>query len=281
MMSFLLLVLTAAVAHALQPLQGYHEAAGIPLAARIQAEEQAVANSRIIGGIQVNAGAHPYLGGLIISLVDGRSSICGSSMLSNTKAVTAAHCWWDGRTQARQFTVVYGSDRLFSGGTRVVTSNVELHEGFNPVTYSNDIAMITHPAVQYTEYIGPVQLPTGTSQYVDTWAVAVGYGRSSKDLMVSEAMDKRQVTLHVISNANCRLTWGANLVLNGVLCTSSVSGMSVCAGDAGGPLVAGSGTARTLIGIVSFGADAGCSLGFPAAHTRVTHYVTWINARID
>lgn len=67
------------------------------------------------------------------------------------------------------------------------------------------------------------------------------------DLMVSEAMDKRQVTLHVISNANCRLTWGANLVLNGVLCTSSVSGMSVCAGDAGGPLVAGSGTARTLV----------------------------------
>lgn len=31
------------------------------------------------------------------------------------------------------------------------------------------------------------------------------------------------------------------------------------------------------VGVTSFGADAGCSAGFPAAYARVTSYVSWIN----
>ncbi|XP_063828926.1 collagenase-like [Ostrinia nubilalis] len=269
-----------ATASAPQPLQGYHEAAGVPLAARVRQHELALASGRIIGGVPVNVGAHPYLGGLIITLVDGRTSICGASLLRPRKALTAAHCWWDGRAQARLFTVVYGSERLFVGGTRVSTSDVEIHASFNPVTYANDIAIITHPYVEYTAYIQPIQPASGSLTYADTWATAVGYGRSSNEVMSVENSDKRQVMLHVMTNANCRLTWATVMIGNGVLCTSSAGGMSVCAGDSGGPLVIGAGADRTLIGIVSFGADAGCSFGFPAAHTRVTAYSAWIDARL-
>lgn len=60
-------------------------------------------------------------------------------------------------------------------------------------------------------------------------------------------MDKRQVMLQVISNLSCRNVWAAALVNNGVLCTASAGGMSVCGGDSGGPLVTGSGTSRTLV----------------------------------
>lgn len=88
--------------------------------------------------------------GIVISLTDGGTSVCGSSMLSNTRAVTAAHCWFDGLSQARHFTLVFGSARLFSGGTRISTSRVEVHAGYRPFTLTNDIAIISFPHVEYT-----------------------------------------------------------------------------------------------------------------------------------
>lgn len=35
------------------------------------------------------------------------------------------------------------------------------------------------------------------------------------------------------------------------------------------------------MGIVSFGAADGCTLGYPAGFTRVTSYLNWINERKD
>ena len=86
----------------------------------------------------------------MITLTSGGTSVCGSSMLSNTRALTAAHCWWDGRNQARQFTLVFGSARLFSGGTRVATSSVQTHSSYNPNTLTNDVAMISFSSVPYS-----------------------------------------------------------------------------------------------------------------------------------
>ncbi|XP_026325337.1 serine protease SP24D-like [Hyposmocoma kahamanoa] len=106
----------------------YHETIGIEEAARIKAAEEATdfTGVRIVGGSNANLGQYPHMGGLVITLTNGATSVCGSSMLRNNRAVTAAHCWWDGRNQARQFTVVYGSVTLFSGGTRVNTNTVSL-----------------------------------------------------------------------------------------------------------------------------------------------------------
>ncbi|XP_028170406.1 collagenase-like [Ostrinia furnacalis] len=278
--SFLLLTACAAALAGRAPQAYYHEAEGIPAMARIHAQEQALRDSRISLGIQVPRGTHPYMAGLVIHLVDGRTSMCGAAMLSHTRAATAAHCWWDGRAQARHFTVVYGADSLTVGGLRLLTSDVEMHASFNPLTYANDIAIITHPYVEYNDYINRILVPTGTLQYVDTWAVAVGFGRTTNDPTIAQSFDKRQVMLQVIANLTCRNVWAASLVGNGVLCTSSAGGMSVCAGDSGGPLVIGAGADRTLIGIASFGTDAACGLGFPAGFTRVTSYSAWINARI-
>ena len=48
-------------------------------------------------------------------------------------------------------------------------------------------------------------------------------------------------------------------------------------GDSGGPLVYQESDGRyTEVGIVSFGADAGCTLGYPAVFTRVTSCLDWI-----
>lgn len=51
-------------------------------------------------------------------------------------------------------------------------------------------------------------------------------------------------------------------------------------GDSGGPLTVVVGGTITQIGIVSFGAAAGCHLGHPAAFARVTSFLDWINANM-
>lgn len=77
-------------------------------------------------------------------------------MLSNTRAVTAAHCWFDGRSQARSFTLVFGSHLLFSGGVRVATTNVQMHANYNHVSLHNDIAIVIFNWVGYTsQYLVP------------------------------------------------------------------------------------------------------------------------------
>jgi secreted trypsin-like serine protease len=51
---------------------------------------------------------------------------------------------------------------------------------------------------------------------------------------------------------------------------------SVLQGDSGSPLVFLLNGVYNQVGIVSFGAAAGCQRGYPVAFTRVTSYLNWI-----
>lgn len=65
--------------------------------------------------------------------------------MTANKVITAAHCWFDGEYQAYVFEVILGSVTLFTGGTRIETSNVVMHPNWNPALVRNDVAMITLP----------------------------------------------------------------------------------------------------------------------------------------
>lgn len=71
--------------------------------------------------------------------------MCGASLLSANRLVTAAHCWFDGRNQGWQVVVVLGTNQLFSGGTRITTTNVIMHPQYNANNINNDVAMIRLP----------------------------------------------------------------------------------------------------------------------------------------
>lgn len=80
---------------------------------------------------------------LIIDLKDiSGNAVCGASLLSSNRLVTAAHCWFDGTNQAWRYTVVLGSVLLFTGGVRVETRDVVTHPEWNPSYIQNDVAVI-------------------------------------------------------------------------------------------------------------------------------------------
>lgn len=47
-------------------------------------------------------------------------------------------------------------------------------------------------------------------------------------------------------------------------------------GDSGGPLTVIRKEENVLIGVVSFGALAGCELGYPSGYARTTYFMPWI-----
>lgn len=79
----------------------------------------------------------------IVGLTNGYS-VCGASLLSANRLVTAAHCWFDGQRQAWRVTAILGTKQFFSGGTRIVSTDVVMHPQYT-ANIINDIAMIRLP----------------------------------------------------------------------------------------------------------------------------------------
>ncbi|CAG9564996.1 unnamed protein product [Danaus chrysippus] len=235
---------------------------GVYEAARIkQAEESAdFDGSRITGG--------KLRAGLVIALVDGRQSVCGASLISNTRLVTAAHCWVTTTAQARQFTVVLGSIQLYSGGTRINTSNVRLHPSYNMWNLANDIAVIIINSIT----LGTLGLASGSNQYVGSWATASGFGRYADGSGVSTSL--RHVNLQVISNDVCRRTYGSIILASNILCRYSQRTQYLWRRLWRYPLA----ISNTLIGVTSFGHRSGCTRGHPAGFARVTSFNSWIRS---
>ncbi|XP_061379180.1 collagenase-like [Danaus plexippus] len=284
-MNFLLVtvVLILAVSAEESIRNDYHETVGIPMAARIREAEAALDfdGSRISGGQVAALGTFPYFAGLLIMLLNGRQSVCGSTIVSRTKLVTAAHCWRTDRHFAHHFVVVMGSVRLFSGGVRQNTNRVEMHADYNSINLNYDIAIITliNP-VTFNNNIGSINIASGSNNFNGVWASAVGFGMTSDSASIGTNQVLSHVNMQVIANNVCAQVYGSNVVIDSTLCVATTGGKSTCGGDSGGPLTVGTGNNRQLIGVTSFSHINGCTRGHPAGFVRVTALASWINARI-
>ncbi|CAH2982281.1 unnamed protein product [Chilo suppressalis] len=226
---------------------GYHETVGIPKAKSLLRSERL----RIVGGGPVpSVTAYPYQAGLVTLLTTGQTSICGGSIISNTRILTAAHCWWDGYSQAKQFTVVLGSLTIFSGGTRVVSSDVIVHPNWNTNTVTNDIAIVKISAVQFNTQ---TSFPPSTSLHHNT--------------------------VTILTNRVCQQSFDIT-IQSTHMCTSGHGKVGTCDGDSGGPITVLRNNIRMQVGVVSFGLADGCQSGIPSVFTRVTSFLSWINANL-
>ncbi|XP_013144195.1 PREDICTED: collagenase-like [Papilio polytes] len=252
----------------------YHERIGIPRAEALRQAELAADfdGTRIISGSPAALGAYPYMAGQIMRMQSGRTSVGGGTLISNTRVLTAAHNLFDGRDRAREVTIVLGSVRLYSGGTRITSSRMEMHSNYNINNLQNDIAIITINWVNYSNTIRNIGLASGSNTYAGVWAWAAGFGKTSDTSMSSP--DLMHVRVQVITNDVCRNAFGANFVVASTLCISGATG-NICTGDSGGPLVAN----NLLIGVTSFGTGS-CQARRPSGFARVSSFNSWIRARM-
>nr|ACR15969.2 serine protease 17 [Mamestra configurata] len=264
-----------------QTAYGYLKNVGIPEGERIKAAEEKFLSSRIVGGVPAGQGQYPYQAGLLLSIIghDG-TGVCGGSLISASRVVTAAHCWNDGVHQVWRVTVVLGSTTLFSGGTRLDSSVIAMHPNWTPALIRNDVGVIYLPhAVQLSGNIAPIALPTGSSEFVGTSAIASGYGLTSSGGSISANQFLSHVRLNVIANSACSFAFPF-VVQPSNLCTSGVGGVGTCSGDSGGPLVATQNGRNVLIGVTSFGSAFGCQINLPSVFARVTSYVSFFNQHL-
>ncbi|XP_068622673.1 chymotrypsin-1-like [Battus philenor] len=264
-----------------EPKFRYHESVGVPRALALRISE---VKSRIVGGSPADAqSSFPYQVGIIATLTTGWTSVCGGSLVSRNRILTAAHCWWDGQSQARKFTIVLGSLKIFSGGTRIDTTDVVIHPSWNTLDITHDIAIVKIPAVNFNNNIQPVQLPALSDvnqMFSGMTAIASGYGKiSDAQTSFPTTSSLHRVSLTIITNAHCQKSFDVS-IHGSHLCTAGDRGVGTCDGDSGGPLTVVWKNSRTLVGIVSFGLGNGCEKGLPSVYTRVTAFLTWINANM-
>ncbi|XP_037971890.2 LOW QUALITY PROTEIN: collagenase [Plutella xylostella] len=259
----------------------YHERVGIPRARSIKLSE--ATSPRIVGGAQAALGTFYYQAGLLISLTRGGQSICGGSLLSTTRVLTAAHCWWDGQNQGKAMTVVLGSLKVFSGGTRVLATSVVVHPTWNPQDITHDVAMVKFPAITYTNNIKAIPLPSAAeaaSDFAGLTGTASGYGKTKDGQSVTPSTATLYYKdLSIISNSVCQKRF--DFPLHGShLCTDGAKGVGTCDGDSGGPLTVTRSASRVLVGVASFGLGSGCQRGDPSVYSRVTAFLPWIRANL-
>ncbi|KAL0829188.1 hypothetical protein ABMA28_004025 [Loxostege sticticalis] len=294
-MKLLVLVLAvAAIAHGEENPAATTTAFGylknsVALAEKIKKREEAfLSNSRIVGGLPAAPGQYPYQAGLLIDIIglEDRQGVCGGSLISANRVITAAHCWTDGRSQAWRFTVILGTTLLYSGGHRQLSSTVVMHPNWFPTLVRNDVAVI-HLAsnVPLSNLIAPIALPSGAELQEDfsgETAIASGFGLTSDGGSIQPDQFLSHVSLRVINNRRCRLLFP--LVLHETnICTSGIGGLSgvgTCQGDSGGPLAVTRNNRPLLIGVTSFGSALGCQINFPAAYARVTSFIDFFNANL-
>ncbi|KAJ8670479.1 hypothetical protein QAD02_001738 [Eretmocerus hayati] len=231
---------------------------------------------RIVGGHPTRPGEWPWIAGLFNA---GRH-ICGGSLIDDRHILTAAHCVaqmssWD----VARLTVRLGDHDI---RTPLETKHIERrvlrvvrHRGFDIRTLYNDVAILTlNEPVEFSEYIRPVCLPSGSSLYSGKTATVIGWGSLRENGPAPAQL--QEVSIPIWSNAGCKQRYGSAApggIVESFLCAGEDNKDS-CSGDSGGPLMVNDGR-WTQVGIVSWG--IGCSRHqYPGVYTRVTHFLPWI-----
>nr|XP_015835202.1 PREDICTED: serine protease H115 isoform X1 [Tribolium castaneum] len=229
---------------------------------------------RIIGGSDAKAGEFPFTAAIYIHTSSGQY-FCAGALLSREWILTGAQCV-DG---ALQFTIVLGSNNLQDSNdpnrVKVATEEYYLYPKYDAFTLQHDIALIKlRLPIEYSDYIQPILLPT--AELVDySVVVALGWGQTS-DEDAGNVSDLHRVSITVLSNQECRNTYGTQIIEE-MVCAEGNYNQGTCHGDSGGPLIQYVyGQSATHVGVSSFFSGNGCESTDPSGFTRTFPYVEWI-----
>merc|ERR1711872_590590 len=229
---------------------------------------------KIVGGFEAEEHEWPW----IVALFIDDMWFCGGALISDEFVLTAAHCAED----ASRFDILAGAHnvRADSEPDRVEISSYNgwTHPQWDSNDLSNDLALIRLPEkITFNDYIRPACLPTPDLTADPGFLVTpIGWGRPSDSASGISPVLRMVQDLPLITNKECNDVYG--IVGDGVVCMDTSGGKGTCNGDSGGPLGYYDESRERWIevGIVSFGASAGCEVGYPSGFTRTHYYLDWI-----
>ena len=225
-------------------------------------------DGRIVGGKEVSIETVPYQ----VSLQQNNRHVCGGSIISINKILTAGHC---SEYPASSYVVRAGSSIWNQGGSVHKVVDLVLHSLYdNSPDYVpvNDIALMqVYPSFKLDNSRKIIPLFTGNVP-ADSAGTVSGWGST-----VLRILNLRAVTVPMITKNECRRAYQRYLDLPpGQVCAVSENGgKDACQGDSGGPLVING----RLAGIVSWG--IGCAeKNHPGVYTEVAYHLSWIRRYI-
>lgn len=228
-------------------------------------------NGRIVGGILAPSNSVPW----IISLQVYGHHICGGSIISSKRILTAAHCTDD--VPAFILFIRAGSLNYTTGGQLINVKSVTQHNEFNSTTLTNDIAIIKLAAqlILSSPSVRAIKLPKqDASIRSKSLASVAGWGFTSENSgNVSTVL--RSVQVPIVDQRQCN-KWYDGAIDAGMVCAGEKDGeKDSCTYDSGGPLTLN----NRLIGVVSWG--AGCARPEkPGVYTRVAHFRDWVDSNV-
>ncbi|XP_037811509.1 trypsin alpha-4-like [Lucilia sericata] len=209
----------------------------------------------IVGGAATTISSFPWQ----ISLQRSGSHSCGGSIYNNQIIVTAAHCLQSVSTTVLK--VRAGSSFWNSGGVLLSVNEFKNHEGYDPETMINDIAVIRlSSSLTMSSTIKPIALASSAPAN-GAAATVSGWGTTASG-SASLPTELRYVEVKILSRTQCASsTYGyGSDIKTSMICAYTV-GKDSCQGDSGGPLVSGGvlvGVVETLCGfITNLGSDFG------------------------
>jgi secreted trypsin-like serine protease len=247
----------------------------------------AQADRRIVGGWADSTVQHPWVVAVAsrAQFGDARSGqFCGGTLVSPTKVVTAAHCFYDERTGRQTdrpgLTVVVGrTDLSGSAGAEVPVAGVWIHPQYSFDENMQDVAVLTLQTAQDPRAVLPMVGQDETAPYAPGTAAQVyGWGDTSGRATYANIMHGVQVP--IVADSVCARDYPGGpdgaFDARGMVCAGEAQGgRDACQGDSGGPLVVGG----RLVGLVSWG--TGCAeASHPGVYTRLAAVADAVNGQL-
>lgn len=242
---------------------------------------------RIINGNNTERTKMPWIVYMVMDIEDRpghfKSQVCGGSIISPSFIITAAHCVVYSLDHPDDVRVKYNATWA-DEGPRGYVKKIIVHPGFKITTLQNDVALLklSKPLV-FDEFVKPVCLPAKNMWLANHAVLAAGWGHV--DEAHGKAVRLQYIKTKVLPYRHCphRFNNSRHTFNRSEMICTDANAMGTCLGDSGGPVTAwqqvNKATRFVLVGLVSFA--YGCSgNGSFNIHTRVSHFVKWINTTI-
>jgi len=246
----------------------------------------AEADSTPIGGVHPNiVGGNPvtpYEHNWVLQLIatkQGRTYLCGASLIGAEWPLTAAHCTYG--IQASNMKVHVHRHRTNGGDGHECAETLNVDKKFEYDEYDdrkleNDVALLRlSQPVRCADSITMPSLDDGSSSGAGTTVTVAGWGTTSEGGSSPKVL--HSVDLKLLTNAQCEAYGYRGDLISSSICAIGdlKGGEDSCQGDSGGPLFVQQGGVDIIVGIVSWG--RGCAQKrIAGVYARVSSFQAWI-----